>query len=237
MTHGRIILDPTPSAVNTTTADVALVKQQKKKPFFKRNKKGGDYKPLSSIDKLINTFVDLIVEKQDSSVPEKLYKMINTSYANSTTQRDDLFSKLSNFCKKHFNLFKSLIYGKGSIEIPNMRRSKVYMDDPNEVDAEGIPFETTDTIYIEDSRGNSTLDISPNGISYASGTFIEQNGKFFVSDEKDLSEYLKLIKNILQYFSDSSEQAKKALDELKQLVLKNIENKNERSTKDKQDQD
>ena len=236
MTHGRIILDPAPSAFNTTTAEVALVKQQKKKPFFKKNKKGGDYKPLSSIDKLINTFVDLI-EKEDSSVPEKLYKMINTSYANSTTQRDDLFSKLSNFCKKHFNLLKSLIFGKGIIEIPNMRGSKVYMDNPNEVDADGVPFGTTDTIYIEDSRGNSTLDLSPSGIDYASGTFIEQDGKFFVSDEKDLSEYLKLIKNILQYFSDSSEHAKKALDELKQLVLKNIENKNERSIKNKQDQD
>ena len=236
MTHGRIILDQASSAINTTTAEVALGKQQKKKTFFRKNRKGGDYKPLSSIDKLINTLVDLI-GKEDSSIPEKLYKMINTSYANSTTQRDDLFSKLSNFCKKHFNLLKSLIYGKGSIEIPNMRGSKVYMDDSNEVDADGVPFETTDTIYIEDSRGNSTLDLSPSGISYASGTFIEQNGKFFVSDEKDLSEYLKLVKNILQYFSDSSEHAKRALDELKQLVLINIENKNERSAKDKQGQD
>ena len=236
MTHGRIILDQASSAVNTTTAEVALVKQQKKKLFFKKNKKGGDYKPLSSIDKLINTYI-VLLGKDDSSIPEKLYKMINTSYANSTTQRDDLFSKLSNFCKKHFNLLKSLIFGKGVIEIPNMRGSKVYMDNPNEVDADGVPFGATDTIYIEDSRGKSTLDLSPSGIDYASGTFIEQDGKFFVSDEKDLSEYLKLIKNILQYFSDSSEHAKKALDELKQLVLKNIENKNERPVKNKQDQD
>ena len=236
MTHGRIILDQAPSAINTTTAEVALVKQQKKKPFFKKNKKGSDYKPLSSIDKLINTFI-LLLGKNDSSIPEKLYRMINTSYANSTTQRDDLFSKLSNFCKKHFNLLKSLIYRKGVIEIPNMRGSKVYMDDPNEVDADGVPIGSTDTIFIEDSRGKSTLDLSPSGIDYASGTFIEQDGKFFVSDEKDLSEYLKLIKNILQYFSDSTETAKKALDELKQLVLKNIENKNERPFKNKQDQD
>ena len=177
---------------------------------------------LSSVEKLINTFCNLI-EQNDTLVPEKVYKAVVSSYLNGTTQRDDLFYKISSFCKKHFNLFKSLVFGKGEIILPNTKNNVVYMDDPNETDADGQPIGTSDTIFIETSFGGSLLDITVEGITYASGTVIEANGKFFVSDEKDLSEYLRSIKGLLEHFADSSEDAKKALEELKEIVLKSIE--------------
>ena len=99
------------------------------------------------------------------------------------------------------------------------------MDDPNETDADGQPIGTPDTIFVETSTGGSLLDITTDGITYASGTVIEANGKFFVSDEKDLSEYLRSIKGLLEHFTDSSEDAKKALEELKEIVLKSVEYK------------
>ena len=207
MTKDKIDLTPKAS---TPTAKPVSSGFKKQKPH------------LSSVGKLINTFCNLI-EQNDTLVPEKVYKAVVSSYLNGTTQRDDLFYKISSFCKKHFGLFKSLVSGKGEITLPNAKNNVVYMDDPNETDAEGKPIGTSDTIYIETSTGGSLLDIEAEGITYASGTVIEANGKFFVSDEKDLSEYLRSIKGLLEHFTDSSEDANKALEELKEIVLKSIE--------------
>lgn len=207
MTKDKIDLTPKAS---TPTAKPVSSGFRKQKPH------------MSSVEKLINTFCNLI-EQNDTLVPEKVYKAVVSSYLNGTTQRDDLFYKLSSFCKKHFNLFKSLVFGKGEITLSNAKNSVVYMDDPNETDAEGQPLGTQDTIFIETSTGGSLLDMAAEGITYASGTVIEANGKFFVSDEKDLSEYLRSIKGLLEHFTDSSEDAKKALEELKEIVLKSIE--------------
>ena len=207
MTKDKIDLTPKAS---TPTAKPVSSGFKKQKPH------------MSSVEKLINTFCNLI-EQNDTLVPEKVYKAVVSSYLNGTTQRDDLFYKISSFCKKHFGLFKSLVSGKGEITLSSAKNNVVYMDDPNETDAEGKPIGTSDTIYIETSTGGSLLDIEAEGITYASGTVIEANGKFFVSDEKDLSEYLRSIKGLLEHFTDSSEDANKALEELKEIVLKSIE--------------
>ena len=215
MTKDKIDLTPkasTSKANNPQPAPKTTTSFKKHKPH------------LSSVDKLINTFCNLI-EQNDTLVPEKVYKAVVSSYLNGITQRDDLFYKLSCFCKKYFNLFKSLVSGKGEITLSNAKNNVVYMDDPNETDAEGQPIGTPDTIFVETSTGGSLLDITTEGITYASGTVIEANGKFFVSDEKDLSEYLRSIKGLLEHFTDSSEDVKKALEELKEIVLKCIDYK------------
>lgn len=183
----------------------------------------------SGTDRLLDSLEDLIA-KEDTEVPGKLYKLVIGAFTAGTTQRTDLFLKLSSFCKKHYKLFESLVKGKGHITDKAFKNYEVYMEEPHE-DSDGLDITIPDTVFVDYVDGGDFLELTKDGIKYAANTEFDSNGSAFVYDERDLGNYLRAIKGILTYFSKEDKKAYEALIELHKIVKTAISAKTSKEEK------
>lgn len=166
----------------------------------------------SNTERIIDSIIDMI-RLTDAEAPNKSYNWVSLAFSTSnTSQRTELFKKLSQFCKKNYKMLESLVKDKGEIRGEEFKGYKIYIEDQTLEDS------AKDTIFIEFDDDVSYIDIEKSGITYANGTIITGIHNVFVPDEKVLAGYLKVIKGILLHFSKESRDALDALYELQRIV-------------------
>lgn len=159
-----------------------------------------------------------LLDKEDSSLPEKLRYWLGAAFNPGDSQKTELFKKLSEFCSKYWKFFESI--SKEGLVIDS-KNSKIQLefceeikpDENDDTTGSGCP----DTVFIE-KDGVGLIDITEKGISQAEGVEF-QGKKVFVNDERDLANLLKTVKEILKNQAETSKDATTALLELQQFVL------------------
>jgi hypothetical protein len=162
--------------------------------------------------------VRTLLDKEDSSLPEKLRYWLGAAFNPGDSQKTELFKKLSKFCSKYWKFFESI--SKEGLVIDS-KNSKIQLefceeikpDENDETTGSGCP----DTVFVE-KDGVGLIDITEKGISQAEGVEF-QGKKVFVNDERDLANLLKTVKEILKNQAETSKEATTALLELQQIVL------------------
>lgn len=162
--------------------------------------------------------VRTLLDKEDSSLPEKLRYWLGAAFNPGDSQKTELFKKLSKFCSKYWKFFESI--SKEGLVIDS-KNSKIQLefceeikpDENDDTTGSGCP----NTVFIE-KDGVGLIDITEKGISQAEGVEF-QGKKVFVNDERDLANLLKTVKEILKNQAETSKEATTALLELQQIVL------------------